>query len=79
MRRLPSVDELLRSDELKGALGKYARDLVAGVAREAVEAVRSEIVAGEKDSVEEGEVARAAVDRYRWAQVATEDGDSKQS
>lgn len=48
LRKLPSVDELLRSELLSPFIEEYSRELVVEAAREAVDRARKRILAGEK-------------------------------
>ena len=56
LRTLPSVDEVLRSNEIKGMLDAYPRELVVASIREALERVRNQLLA---DDGRAGEKTRA--------------------
>lgn len=47
LRQLPSVDEVLRAQEIKSALGDYPRELVVETVRDALEKRRRAILAGD--------------------------------
>ncbi|MFA5843976.1 MAG: L-seryl-tRNA(Sec) selenium transferase [Coriobacteriia bacterium] len=65
LRRLPKVDVLLERDDIAGPLADVPRTLVLEAVREAVEAVRARILAGEDACTDADAVAADAVSRAR--------------
>ncbi|HLC18225.1 MAG TPA: L-seryl-tRNA(Sec) selenium transferase [Thermodesulfobacteriota bacterium] len=49
LRNIPSVDELVRSEALSGAVTRYSAPLVTDAAREVLERVRSDVLAGGRE------------------------------
>ena len=56
-REIPSVDELLRCEELKRAVSLYSAPFVAEIARDVLSRVRREIKLGARDSVDRSRIA----------------------
>lgn len=65
LRELPSVDEVLSDDELKGVLTRYSHAIVTDAVRVVIEGVRTEIVSGGKESISKGEISGAVLSRLR--------------
>ena len=60
LRALPQIEEVLSHDALKALAGRLPHDIVADCAREAVDAVRSGILAGAVSSVDADAIASDA-------------------
>jgi L-seryl-tRNA(Ser) seleniumtransferase len=65
LRELPSVDEVLSSEDLKGVLMRYSHGIVTDMVRAAIEAVREEIILGERGGVSREEICDAVLEKLR--------------
>jgi L-seryl-tRNA(Ser) seleniumtransferase len=65
LRELPSVDEVLSSEDLKGVLMHYSHGIVTDVVRAAIEEVRKEITLGESGGVSREEICEAVLEKLR--------------
>ena len=63
LRRLPKVDALLRSPRLAETVAKYGERAAADAIRQAVDALRREILSGERNELPEEEALCAAIAR----------------
>jgi L-seryl-tRNA(Ser) seleniumtransferase len=66
LRELPSVDEVLSGEKLKGVLSRYSHEIVTDVVREVLEGVRKEIIdgrRGEGDGVTREEIGGAVLEK----------------
>jgi L-seryl-tRNA(Ser) seleniumtransferase len=65
LRNLPSVDEVLNDEELKGALTRYSHGIVTDIVRVVIEAIRGEIISGKRETVSRGEISGAVLEKLR--------------
>jgi L-seryl-tRNA(Ser) seleniumtransferase len=65
LRDLPSVDEVLSDEELKGALTRYSHGIVTDIVRVVIEAIRGEIISGKRETVSRGEISGAVLEKLR--------------
>ena len=65
LRNLPKVDELLDSKEIKNLLDEVMRPIVVESVREAIDQVRSEILSGEREKLEDDDVLSIALKKIK--------------
>jgi L-seryl-tRNA(Ser) seleniumtransferase len=63
LRTLPKTDELLKRDDLVALVQTLPREVVTGAVRDAVDAVRSRVLAGSDASVDDDAIATDAIAR----------------
>lgn len=56
LRELPSVDDVLRDDDVEGLISLYSRPLVTWAAREALSALRESIISGHIDRIDSDKI-----------------------
>lgn len=61
LRQLPSVDSLLKTEELIGQIEKYGRESVVDATRKVIEGIRSAILKGEKESLETDKLSQVNI------------------
>jgi L-seryl-tRNA(Ser) seleniumtransferase len=61
LRQLPSVDNLLKTQEAEGLIGKYGREMVVDAARQEIDELRSELLKAEKESPKEEELSQERI------------------
>jgi L-seryl-tRNA(Ser) seleniumtransferase len=61
LRQLPSVDDLLKTEEAEALIGEYGRTMVVDAARRSIDELRSEILEEEKESPQEKELDRESI------------------
>jgi L-seryl-tRNA(Ser) seleniumtransferase len=61
LRRLPSVDSLLKTEESEGLIAKYGRAVVVDTARKVVEGLRSAILKGSKGPLPEETLSQESI------------------
>ncbi len=61
LRRLPSVDSLLRTEESKGLIQRYGRESVANAARRVIEGLRAGIADETGEPGDAGELSRPSI------------------
>ncbi|HEY5277826.1 MAG TPA: L-seryl-tRNA(Sec) selenium transferase, partial [Coriobacteriia bacterium] len=65
LRALPKTDELLKRDDLAALASTLPRPVVTDAVRDAVEAVRARVLAGEDTLFDDDSIAEDAIDLAR--------------